>query len=728
MNLPWRLFFLDSIRAGHLPLLNPYVGCGFPQFAEGQTGALFPLNYIALMFTSDGWILFGPLILTIALGGFGFYLFLRQLKRSIPASLIASFAFTFSAFFTCHLSHVALASAAALLPYLFLGLMLTYRGRWVGPPLIALATALILTAGHPQGAFIEFVAALAYFIFLLTQPAPRRWLWPILAVLGGVAGILVAMPQLLPTYGFWLFSNRAAYPAAEAVTYSYKPYMLFTLLFPFLFGVDSVTGRGNYFGPQNFVEMSAYFSFVGTAFVVIGLFRLKRVRAWVVREEAAHITFFLVLAAISILLAFGKYGGIYYILAHIPGVSAFRVPARFMLDAVFALSAFFAFVWDYETHIFDSKRWKTALLIILVAWPLLRSFTTEGLLRQFYMSGPDERLLHGNLEFWMGVVIAALVIVAYKVWPWKRVLQAAFIVLVVWDLQLFYATYNHVVPMTEAYRGSPRLLMECFPASKNPPYRVAQMPGSPWEDESLLSPDLSSISETESASFKGPLLSPFLVDLYKDVSPTSSFWSAAGVKYLMERDTRPFVPLARFAKKAVTIPFPAQHYRLHHTYRVADSPDPLVKPVVGGGLDPSQTVVLTQADAAGVVLKPASKTVGAASASSSESVAVTKYEPSEREVSVTSATPAILATTDAFYPGWRAYVDGSPAGILRVNWAFMGVAVPEGTHTVRFAYSEPSLPLAKRLSIVGLAAFIIIAIIGIVLEVAGAAPREARKA
>jgi hypothetical protein len=565
-----------------------------------------------------------------------------------------------------------------------------------------------------------------YFAFLLAQPAPRRWLWPILAVLGAGAGILAEMPQILPTLGFWLFSNRAAYPAAEAVTYSYKPYMLMTLVFPFIFGIDNVTGRGDYFGPQNFVEMSAYFSFVGAAFVLIGLFRLRRVRAWVVREEAAHITFFLVLAAVSILLAFGKYGGLYYALIHVPGVAAFRVPARFMLDAAFALTAFFAFVWDYETHVFDSKRWKAALIIILVAWPLVRSFTTEGILRQFFLAGPDERLLHGNLEFWVGVAIAALTIVAYRVWPWKRVLQAAFIVLVIWDLQVFYSAYDHVTPMTEAYRGNVRALTACAPTSTVPPTRVAQMPGSPWEDESLLSPDLPSVAEVESASFKGPLLSPYLLDMYREASPASPFWSAAGVKYLMARDTRPFVPLERFEKKALLVKFPAPHYRLHHTYRMSDSPDPLIRPAEGGGIDPSRTVLLTQADASSVILKPVAKTAGTGGAPPGDSVAVTKYEPTEREVSVATREPAILATTDAYYPGWRTLIDGKPVETLRLNWAFMGVAVPAGKHTVTFSYVEPSLPLARNLALVGLALFVVIAVACVLLEVASAGPHADR--
>lgn len=49
-----------------------------------------------------------------------------------------------------------------------------------------------------------------------------------------------------------------------------------------------------------------------------------------------------------------------------------------------------------------------------------------------------------------------------------------------------------------------------------------------------------------------------------------------------------------------------------------------------------------------------------------------------------------VVTNRQFYPGWKAYVDGQPATALRVNYAFLGVAVPSGAHTIEFAYQPNS--------------------------------------
>ncbi|MGI9107918.1 MAG: YfhO family protein [Pyrinomonadaceae bacterium] len=76
-----------------------------------------------------------------------------------------------------------------------------------------------------------------------------------------------------------------------------------------------------------------------------------------------------------------------------------------------------------------------------------------------------------------------------------------------------------------------------------------------------------------------------------------------------------------------------------------------------------------------------------------------KYLSDERmEVETTSNAPAFLVTSDVFYPGWRATVDGTPAPLFQTNYAFRGVAVPAGTHTVRFEFKPRSFYKGALLS------------------------------
>ena len=87
---PMKSYYAECLRAGRLPLWNPYIGGGYPQFAEGQIGALYPLNLL----------LFGLLPLTLAynynvilhyaLAGLFFYAFLRRRKLGIGAAFIGA--------------------------------------------------------------------------------------------------------------------------------------------------------------------------------------------------------------------------------------------------------------------------------------------------------------------------------------------------------------------------------------------------------------------------------------------------------------------------------------------------------------------------------------------------------------------------------------------------------------------------------------------------------------
>jgi len=55
-----------------------------------------------------------------------------------------------------------------------------------------------------------------------------------------------------------------------------------------------------------------------------------------------------------------------------------------------------------------------------------------------------------------------------------------------------------------------------------------------------------------------------------------------------------------------------------------------------------------------------------------------------------SPAPAFLVTSEAYYPGWRAFVDGRPERLALTNVAFRGLPVPAGRHRVEMRF-EPGI-------------------------------------
>ena len=78
--------------------------------------------------------------------------------------------------------------------------------------------------------------------------------------------------------------------------------------------------------------------------------------------------------------------------------------------------------------------------------------------------------------------------------------------------------------------------------------------------------------------------------------------------------------------------------------------------------------------------------------------------PTRLDVEVELARPGILVVSETWYPGWRAWVDDTPAEILRADYLLRAVELDAGAHHVRFEYRPGSLRIGAALSLTGVAA------------------------
>jgi hypothetical protein len=76
--------------------------------------------------------------------------------------------------------------------------------------------------------------------------------------------------------------------------------------------------------------------------------------------------------------------------------------------------------------------------------------------------------------------------------------------------------------------------------------------------------------------------------------------------------------------------------------------------------------------------------------SGQETVEAVEMAPERQTYRVNAGKLAALVVADAYYPGWRAIVDGYPAKIDRANGVFRGVLLDGGRHAVTFEYQPES--------------------------------------
>jgi hypothetical protein len=92
------------------------------------------------------------------------------------------------------------------------------------------------------------------------------------------------------------------------------------------------------------------------------------------------------------------------------------------------------------------------------------------------------------------------------------------------------------------------------------------------------------------------------------------------------------------------------------------------------------------------------------SVDSKASATIAALSGAHMEVRTSSATAGFLVTSDAFYPGWRARVDGQEAPLYRADYAIRGVMLPPGQHTVSFDYNPRRFYFGAGISVLSLLA------------------------
>lgn len=71
-------------------------------------------------------------------------------------------------------------------------------------------------------------------------------------------------------------------------------------------------------------------------------------------------------------------------------------------------------------------------------------------------------------------------------------------------------------------------------------------------------------------------------------------------------------------------------------------------------------------------------------------VRLTAYEPARVVIETNTTQPSFLVTSEIFYPGWEATIDGNRVPILLTNYLLRGVSLPAGNHRVEMHYRSPA--------------------------------------
>jgi hypothetical protein len=308
-------YFADELHAGRLPFWTPFIFSGFPFLADLQVAAWYPLNwpFYALGITPRS--IGAELTLHSLVACTATYVLARR-AFDLPATpaLAAAVFYGLSGWFATHSQHVGMFDTAAWLPWLLL--LLAHVRRGVTPRKLVGAAALgaaIILPGHFQlalytFAFVTVWAAAEALVARSTLVARRCALGLATAMAGGA---LISAVMLLPALELVSQSERSRLNALALPDIGFfHPAALVTLVYPDYYGLLS----GHYVGPG---DQTQHYFYAGILLVPLALLGLRNVR--VVRTALA-------LSLPFLWYALGPVGGLYRLLARLPGFSSVELP------------------------------------------------------------------------------------------------------------------------------------------------------------------------------------------------------------------------------------------------------------------------------------------------------------------------------------------------------------------------------------------------------------------
>ncbi|MDI6752617.1 MAG: YfhO family protein [bacterium] len=721
---PIKHLTLSFIKEGIFLLWNPYLFCGTPLLANPQSQILYPpsiLLYIAGPCLGLNLFIFFHLLLA----GFSTYLLARQMGLEHPSSFLACLVYTFSGWLISTIDILIAFSSSAWIPiifYLWLRSVSSLRYTiWTG-----IAIGLQILAGEPLISYATILLLVIHSIYLIFSE--RRYYQSRKLILVVLIGIAITLFQLIPFLQLALESTRLSHKV-HSTSWSFSPFEMTRFIIPSAFGnpIGATHEVTTLFGGQSWLK-SPYLGIIPFLLILLAFKERKP-------------PFFLLSLVIFLLFSFGGYTPIYKFIQSLPFFSLLRYPVKFI--SIFTLIG--AILSGFGFSILIKKRNSSFffipfLLVLGLAFFLFLS--KDIIISNLKMDDATSSVWVANLLqdtiFISIILFGAGILFFIKEKIKNSIFVLALFLLVLFDLFFFqkrillttepeifqFETKNikFLKEKEDRLYISP-LIMEKSIAQKGSSHEESFM-----KNLICLAPNLGLIHKISYCQGYDPIIMrdpSYIIWLINTdhLSRTFHLLSLINARYIIS-ETRidieqfkfifqdgergpflyeniSFLPRAFFVQKKRVVP-----NRMKILEEMADP-----------GFNPREEVILEEEPIknqnAKCKMQNAKSKIHIRSIlrSNNPKCKIIKYEPNRVVIDVDTASDGFLFLSDAYYPEWRAYVNGKKTKLYRANYCFRAVQLKEGKHTVEFKY----LPRTFIIGLIGSLISLVIMGIGVTI-------------
>jgi len=729
--MSWRQFAADALVHGHFPLWNPYSSCGQPFMANPQSAVLYPPNLLFCVLPAT-LALKAVFLLHFLLAGVSCYLLARHWRLSVAAALICAISFTFSSLIVSAMEFTAHFETLAWCPLLLLCIS-EFMDSWLPPGwqafgpggphsrfsrfiALSLVMAMQYLAGYPQTFLYGLVIAFAFVVARAGASLSFRLL--LISTTGlavaGLVALCLCMPQFLLTSELIPLSERAGKidPFLDMASASARHLLTFVL--PFVFGRP---GYPDKYWAHTIFEFWAGTCYVGVVPLILASF--SPLLAWPNRTPgavASHrilLVFSVGLVIFGLLMAAGEYTPLYTLVCgHLPIFDRMRWPSKFYQLALMGLSILAALGWQAAlapSRRENGVRRRRPEILIALAWAALLA-AMVGAYPCARASGAFFAWLTGHAEpftaeqhavmlkdyqaaiVWLALSLAGVLAALFR---WLKPVPAAFAIVVVAYLNVFSVGRQiHFIADDDIYEYvSPSLLSLASKAGTDrvhTQYWNTQFFYGTHDRELFLWAKDTTAAETFPT-----------VGLYKvwggcelPLTRYVRFYQLQPSLALEQRERLADLLCIRYLTYGEDLfkilggeaPRTAQTLErasalpralLVGRWRAMHDFDEAVAGVLDPSFDPFLEAVIEEGEESGGE--------GDSPGKPGEVTGI-RYGWNRVEIEATATRRCLLLLNDAWYPGWKAVVDGQSAPILRANVVFRGIFVGPGPHKVLFVY------------------------------------------
>lgn len=690
---PSREFLRRSLLRGEFPFWDPSVGGGTPSFSSLIPAYLFPPSLVVVLLGNGSLVKNIYILLLILIAGILTYFLLRRHGLGWQASVAGAVAFTFSgAVIQTAPSGLGQPVALFSLPLLVTARLLDRPGARRAAEL-ALAFAFVALASFPPILTEVFGTCVVYLIVaLILRPRGERAAAAGWFAAGTLVGVAIAGVAYIPALPVMAEATHISEYYSHAAVATLEPKLIMQLLSPTIMGGSAIYRNSALLGPT---RMHLFYT------GVIALF-LSGVGFVARAEDGARVL--KITAIVTGGLALAKIFGappVQWVI-YVPLLRNIHYAAYFGIAVAYAVAILAALGVDVLVK-GCARRWQVAAsgAVLAAALVVLRIYAAHvgvHLRPEGWRWITDFRML----------VLFAIIGVAFAFFATRSMRTARVATALVVAVLVTEGITNSVYPRQQRWNvwSHPPRYVEIL-TERHSGGRVLPMPNYPANTGEVFGhPTLDSLTLYTSPrmfEFYQRYFSANIGNFLRGTQriPPERVLDIANIEYfaipasdntnLLETAGRGYETL--FADEFVylirrpTTP----RYRLTSDYRVATTKQSALEALA---TLPVGAVLLEEQPS--FASSPASVPDGRLS--------VARFSLNEVEITVDSPRASILVCSESNMSGWTATVDGRPARILPANYAFRGVEVPAGPHTIRLCYRAPGLYAGLVVMAVGLMA------------------------